>query len=190
MILIIDNYDSFVYKLSCYAQELGHEVAVYRNDCITIAQIEALQPSHIIISPGSCDPEEAGISTEVVEHFSGLIPILGICLGHQCIGQVFGADMTRARQPMHGKTSLISHQGTGVFKDLPDPLRVTRYHSSVISKEGLPECFKITAISPDDEIMAFSHTELPIVGVQFHPEGALVHYGHELLHNFLEGCYR
>jgi anthranilate synthase component 2 len=190
MILIIDNYDSFVHNLSCYAQELGREVMVFRNDCITIDQIKELNPSHIIISPGPCEPEDAGISTDVVEHFSGLIPILGICLGHHCIGHVFGGEVAPARQPMHGKTSLISHQGTGVFRDLPDPLRVTRYHSLVVSKDNLPDCLKVTATSCDDEIMAFSHTELPIVGVQFHPEGVLTHYGHELLHNFLEGCYR
>ncbi len=190
MILIIDNYDSFVYNLSCYAQELGYEVVVYRNDCITIEQIETLNPSHIIISPGPCGPEDAGISTEVVKYFAGVIPILGVCLGHQCIGQVFGAEVTHARQPMHGKTSLISHQGTGVFKDLPAPLRVARYHSLIVSKDNLPECLTITAISPDDEIMAFSHTELPVVGVQFHPEGALTHYGQELMYNFLEGSYR
>lgn len=190
MILLIDNYDSFVYNLARYAQELGHEVAVYRNDCLTLKQINKLKPDQIVISPGPCTPNEAGVSSQVIEHFGENTPILGVCLGHQCIGQAFGGEVIRAHTPMHGKTSMITHKSTGIFRDLPDPLRVTRYHSLIVSKESLPECLTITATSIDDEIMAFSHIEFPIVGVQFHPEAILTHYGYDILKNFLNGDYR
>jgi anthranilate synthase/aminodeoxychorismate synthase-like glutamine amidotransferase len=190
MILLIDNYDSFVYNLARYAQELGHEVAVYRNDCLTLKQIERLNPDHIVISPGPCTPDEAGVSNQVVQHFGTKIPILGVCLGHQCIGKAFGGDVIRAQNPMHGKTSMILHKATGIFRDLPDPLRVTRYHSLVVANDNLPDCLEVTATSMDDEIMAFSHKELPIVGVQFHPEAILTHCGYDILRNFLNGDYR
>ncbi len=190
MILLIDNYDSFVYNLARYGQELGHEVAVYRNDCLTLKQIEKLKPDQIVISPGPCTPDEAGVSNQIAQYFGGKIPILGVCLGHQCIGKSFGGDVIRAQSPMHGKTSMIIHKATGIFRDLPDPLKVTRYHSLVVSNDNLPACLEVTATSIDDEIMAFSHKELPIVGVQFHPEAILTHYGYDILRNFLNGDYR
>jgi len=190
MILIIDNYDSFVYNLARYGQELGHEVSVYRNDCLTLKQIEKIRPDQIVISPGPCTPNEAGVSNKVVQHFGKTTPILGVCLGHQCIGQAFGGQVIRAQSPMHGKTSLVAHNSAGIFRDLPDPLRVTRYHSLIVEKENLPDCLEVTATSPDDEIMAFSHVDQPIVGVQFHPEAILTQCGYDILRNFLNGDYR
>ncbi len=186
MLLLIDNYDSFVYNLARYVSELGWEREVVRNDAITLKEIEALAPTHIIISPGPCTPNEAGISNAVIRHFGPRIPILGVCLGHQCIGQVYGGKVVRAGRPMHGKTSPITHDGLGVFRGLPSPLRVTRYHSLVVDRQTFPTDLKITANSPDGEIMALRHRVHPVVGVQFHPEAVLTDSGHQLLSNFLE----
>ena len=186
MLLLIDNYDSFVYNLARYVSELGWEREVVRNDAITLKEIEALAPTHIIISPGPCTPNEAGISNAVIRHFGPRIPILGVCLGHQCIGQVYGGKVVRAGRPMHGKTSPITHDGLGVFRGLPSPLRVTRYHSLVVDRQTFPKNLKITANSPDGEIMALRHRAHPVVGVQFHPEAVLTDSGHQLLSNFLE----
>ncbi len=190
MLLMIDNYDSFTYNLVQYFGELGAEVDVHRNDKITLAEIEALKPEKIVISPGPCTPNEAGISLEVITHFAGKIPILGVCLGHQSIGQAFGGEIIHAREIMHGKTSPVYHSDTGVFKGLSNPLVATRYHSLVINKDTLPDCFEITAWTQQedgniDEIMGIRHKTLPIEGVQFHPESILTELGHELLHNFL-----
>lgn len=192
MILMIDNYDSFTYNVVQYLAELKADVQVYRNDEITIAEIEHLEPEKIVISPGPCTPNEAGISVEVIQHFAGKIPILGICLGHQSIGQAFGADIVRAKQVMHGKTSLIYHNNTGVFKGLSNPFEATRYHSLVIDQNSLPECLELVAWTEDsqgavDEIMGVRHTELQLQGVQFHPESILTQQGHDLLENFLRG---
>ena len=187
MLLLIDNYDSFVYNLARYVSELGWEREVVRNDAITLEEIETLAPSHIIISPGPCTPNEAGISNSVIRHFGARIPILGVCLGHQCIGQVYGGRVVRAGRPMHGKTSPITHDGLGIFRDLPSPLRVTRYHSLVVDRQTFPTDLLITANSPDGEIMALRHRAHPVVGVQFHPEAVLTESGHQLLRNFLEG---
>jgi anthranilate synthase component 2 len=192
MILMIDNYDSFTYNVVQYLAELKADVQVYRNDEITIAEIEQLTPEKIVISPGPCTPNEAGISVEVIQHFAGKIPILGICLGHQSIGQAFGADIVRAKQVMHGKTSLIYHNNTGVFKGLSNPFEATRYHSLVIDQNSLPECLELVAWTEDsqgavDEIMGVRHTELQLQGVQFHPESILTQQGHDLLENFLRG---
>lgn len=191
MLLMIDNYDSFTYNVVQYFAELGADVQVYRNDEITIEQIEALNPDHLVISPGPCTPNEAGISVEAIRHFAGKLPILGICLGHQSIGQVFGGDIVRAGQVMHGKTSPIVHVDTGVFKGLDNPMVATRYHSLVIDKTTLPECLEITAWTENqdgsmEEIMGVRHKELDIEGVQFHPESILTVQGHELLNNFLK----
>ncbi|MBZ9537857.1 aminodeoxychorismate/anthranilate synthase component II [Modicisalibacter tunisiensis] len=191
MILMIDNYDSFTFNVVQYLAELGAEVQTHRNDAITLAEIEALAPSHIVISPGPCTPDEAGISMEVIRHFAGKLPILGICLGHQAIGQVFGGSVVRAPQVMHGKTSRVRHQGEGVFAGLDDPLEVTRYHSLVVADEGLPECLTVTARVDEDDvtpglIMGLRHKTLDIEGVQFHPESILTRQGHELLANFLQ----
>lgn len=185
MILMIDNYDSFVYNLVQYLREMGREVAVYRNDRIDIAQVEKLAPRHIIISPGPCTPDEAGISLELIKYFAGKIPILGVCLGHQAIGQAFGGSVVRARRPMHGKTSVISHDGKGVFSGLPHPLTVGRYHSLVVSPEGLPDCLEVTALTDAGEIMGLRHRRLHVEGVQFHPESILTPYGKGMLRNFL-----
>ncbi len=185
MLLLIDNYDSFVYNLARYVSELGWEREVVRNDAITLAEIKTLSPSHIIISPGPCTPTEAGISNAVIRRFGKDIPILGVCLGHQCIGEVYGGRVVRAGRPMHGKTSQIEHDGRGVFRDLPAPLRVTRYHSLVVERETFPADLAITATSPDGEIMALRHKTHPVVGVQFHPEAVLTENGHQLLRNFL-----
>ncbi|OQY26528.1 MAG: anthranilate/aminodeoxychorismate synthase component II [Anaerolineaceae bacterium 4572_5.1] len=190
MLLLIDNYDSFVYNLARYVSELGWEREVVRNDAITLKEIEALAPTHIIISPGPCTPNEAGISNAVIRHFGPRIPILGVCLGHQCIGQVYGGKVVRAGRPMHGKTSPITHDGLGVFRGLPSPLRVTRYHSLVVDRQTFPTDLKITANSPDGEIMALRHRVHPVVGVQFHPEAVLTDSGHQLLSNFLaRACF-
>ena len=190
MLLMIDNYDSFTYNLVQYLGELGAEVQVCRNDRIDVAGIRKMAPRQIVISPGPCTPNEAGVSLEVIRSFAGRIPILGVCLGHQCIGQAFGGQVVRARRVMHGKTSMIHHHGSGVFHGLPDPLEATRYHSLVIEKESLPDCLEITAWTEGeegemDEIMGVRHRTLAVEGVQFHPESILTQYGHELLRNFL-----
>jgi anthranilate synthase component 2 len=188
---MIDNYDSFTYNVVQYLGELKADVKVFRNDEITVAEVEALNPERIVISPGPCTPNEAGISMEVIKHFSGKLPILGICLGHQSIGQVFGGNIVRARQVMHGKISPIYHADNGVFRGLSNPLEATRYHSLVIEKDSLPDCLEITAWTQTeegemDEIMGVRHKELNIEGVQFHPESILTQHGHDLLQNFLE----
>jgi len=183
---MIDNYDSFTYNLVQYLGELGQHVAVYRNDQITLNDIEALAPSHIVISPGPCTPNEAGISVELAEVYGGEIPILGVCLGHQSIAQAFGGRVIRAQTLMHGKTSMISHRETGLFAGLPSPFQATRYHSLVVERSSLPECFEITATAEDGEIMALRHQQYPVVGVQFHPESILTQHGHRLLDNFID----
>ncbi|MBT3013792.1 MAG: aminodeoxychorismate/anthranilate synthase component II [Candidatus Thiodiazotropha sp. (ex Lucina aurantia)] len=191
MLLMIDNYDSFTYNLVQYLGELGVEVKVVRNDEITVGEIDAIAPDHIVISPGPCTPNEAGISVETIRAYAGRIPILGVCLGHQSIGQAFGGKIVHARKVMHGKTSPILHAGAGVFSGLENPFEATRYHSLVIEKESLPACLEITAWTENegemDEIMGVRHKELAIQGVQFHPESILTRYGHDLLRNFVEG---
>jgi anthranilate synthase/aminodeoxychorismate synthase-like glutamine amidotransferase len=188
MVLVLDNRDSFVYNLARYVRELGEEAEVRRSDQVTVAEIDALAPSHIVISPGPCTPLEAGISTNVIEHLGPRIPILGVCLGHQCIGAAYGARVVRARRPVHGRTSLIVHDGTGIFEGLPSPLRATRYHSLVISRDGLPDDLRVVATSQDDgEIMAVMHVRHPVIGVQFHPESAASEWGYALLDAFLHG---
>ncbi len=191
MLLMIDNYDSFTYNVVQYLGELGADVEVRRNDQVDVAGVESLAPERIVISPGPCTPNEAGISMELIEAFAGRVPILGICLGHQSIGQVFGGRVVRARQVMHGKTSLIHHRGEGVFTNLSQPFEATRYHSLVVEKDSLPDCLEVTAWTETedggvDEIMGLRHRELPIEGVQFHPESILTAHGHDLLRNFLE----
>ena len=190
MLLIIDNYDSFTYNLYQYFCELGAEVVVVRNDAIDIAAIEALAPTHLVISPGPCTPNDAGISLQAIEYFTGKLPILGVCLGHQSLAQVFGGDVVRARQVMHGKTSPIYHTDRGVFEGLNNPLTVTRYHSLVVKAATLPDCFEITAWTElngqFDEIMGIRHKTLDLEGVQFHPESILTEQGHQLLANFLQ----
>lgn len=186
MLLMIDNYDSFTYNLVQYFGELGEEVRVFRNDEIDLAGVEALAPDHIVISPGPCTPSEAGISVPLIRAFAGRVPILGVCLGHQAIGQAFGGRIVHAKQLMHGKTSLIHHRDVGVFRGLPNPLTATRYHSLVIERETLPDCLEITAWTDDGEIMGVRHKTLPVEGVQFHPESILTEYGHEMLANFLK----
>lgn len=190
MLLMIDNYDSFTYNLVQYFGELGADVQVFRNDKITIAEIEALNPDRIVISPGPCTPNEAGISLEVIKHFAGKKPLLGVCLGHQSIGQAFGGKIIHAKQIMHGKTSPIYHNDSSVFKGLDNPVTATRYHSLVIEHASLPDCFDVTAWTQTesgafDEIMGIAHKTLPIEGVQFHPESILTEQGHALLNNFL-----
>lgn len=190
MLLMIDNYDSFTFNLVQYFGELGAQVEVHRNDHITIEQIEQLKPKHIVISPGPCTPNEAGISMDVIRHFQGEIPILGVCLGHQSIGQVYGGDIIRARQVMHGKVSPVYHKDFGVFKGLNNPVTTTRYHSLVIDKETLPDCLEVTAWTrlkdgSNDEIMGVRHKKLAVEGVQFHPESIMTEQGHDLLANFL-----
>lgn len=185
MILLVDNYDSFVYNLARYVRELGGEPMVKRNTELTVAQVSGLAPSHIIVSPGPCTPNEAGISTELIRQLGERIPILGVCLGHQCIGAAYGAEIVRAKRPMHGKTSAIQHGGTGVFQNLPNPLAATRYHSLAIARENLPGDLEVTATAPDGEIMAVAHRRFPVAGVQFHPESILTEHGYDLLRNFL-----
>jgi anthranilate synthase component 2 len=191
MLLMIDNYDSFTYNLVQYLGELGADVRVYRNDQISVQEIGRLGPDRIVISPGPCTPNEAGVSLETIHQFAGKIPMLGVCLGHQSIGQAFGGRVVHARQVMHGKTSQIHHRGAGVFRGLPDPIEATRYHSLVIAKESLPSCLEITAWTATedgqmDEIMGVRHRELAVEGVQFHPESILTQHGHQILKNFLE----
>ena len=191
MLLMIDNYDSFTYNLVQYFGELQAEVQVHRNDKISIAEIEKLKPDHLVISPGPCTPNEAGISLEAIKYFAGKLPILGVCLGHQSIGQAFGGKIVHANAIMHGKTSMIQHKGEGVFKGIPSPFEATRYHSLVIEKQSLPDCLAVTAWTENesgemDEIMGVRHRELDVEGVQFHPESILTEHGHALLKNFLE----
>ena len=185
MLLMIDNYDSFTYNLVQYFSELGEDVRTFRNDDITVEAIAALQPDRICISPGPCTPHEAGVSVPVLQRFAGEIPILGVCLGHQSIGTAFGGRVVRAQEVMHGKTSVIRHTGAGVFKDLPTPYTVTRYHSLAIERTSLPDCLEVTAWTDDGEIMAVRHKQFAIEGVQFHPESILSEHGHALLKNFL-----
>ncbi|MFW6346720.1 MAG: anthranilate synthase component II [Halomonas sp.] len=190
-VCMIDNYDSFTFNVVQYLGELGAEVTTYRNDAITLAGIEAMAPTHLVISPGPCTPDQAGISLDAIRHFAGRLPILGVCLGHQAIGQVYGGEVVRAPRVMHGKTSRIRHTGQGVFRGLEEPLEVTRYHSLVVARDSLPECLEITAWTDDDDvtpglIMGLRHRELDVEGVQFHPESILSRQGHELLANFLE----
>jgi anthranilate synthase component II len=185
MLLMIDNYDSFTYNLVQYLGELGEDVQVYRNDAISLEEIRTLAPDHIVISPGPCTPSEAGISVALIRRFAGQIPILGVCLGHQSIGQAFGGRIVHAKQLMHGKTSPIHHQSKGVFRGLHEPLTATRYHSLVIERDTLPGELEVTAWTDDGEIMGVRHRRLPVEGVQFHPESILTEQGHELLRNFL-----
>ena len=186
MLLMLDNYDSFTYNLVQYLGELGQDVHVYRNDEISLDKIRELQPEKIVISPGPCTPNEAGISLALIHEFAGKIPLLGVCLGHQSIGQAFGGKIIKAKTLMHGKTSLIHHTSKGVFKDLPNPYTATRYHSLVIERETIPDCLEITAWTDDGEIMGVKHKTLAVEGVQFHPESILTEHGHDLLNNFLK----
>ncbi|WP_278443226.1 anthranilate synthase component II [Pseudomonas oryzihabitans] len=191
MLLMLDNYDSFTYNLVQYLGELGAEVKVVRNDEVPVEALEDMAPERIVVSPGPCTPNEAGISLATLERFAGKLPVLGVCLGHQSLGQAFGGEVVRAREPMHGKTSPVYHNGEGVFAGLPNPVTVTRYHSLVVKRETLPECLEITAWTqhPDgsmDEIMGLRHREFMIEGVQFHPESILTEHGHDLLANFLQ----
>jgi anthranilate synthase component 2 len=193
MLLMIDNYDSFTYNLVQYFGELGAEVQVYRNDQITLDEVAQLKPERIVISPGPCTPNEAGISLEVIRHFAGKVPLLGVCLGHQSIGQAFGGKIVHAREIMHGKTSMIHHKDMGVFQGLENPFEATRYHSLVIEKDSLPDCLEVTAWTETadgelDEIMGVRHKTLDVEGVQFHPESILTRHGHDMLRNFLQGC--
>ena len=185
MLLMIDNYDSFTYNLVQYFGELKQEVVVFRNDDISLDEVAALRPAHIVISPGPCTPNEAGVSVPLIKRFAGEIPILGVCLGHQSIGQAFGGKIVHAKQVMHGKVSLIRHEQRGVFAGLQQPFEATRYHSLVIERESLPDELEITAWTDDCEIMGVRHRSLPVEGVQFHPESILTQFGHELLGNFL-----
>jgi len=186
MLLMIDNYDSFTYNLVQYFGELGEEVAVYRNDEITLDEISRMKPARIVVSPGPCTPNEAGVSVPAIKAFAGKIPILGVCLGHQSIGQAFGGKIVHAKQLMHGKTSLIRHEGAGVFRGLPQSFSATRYHSLVIERASLPDCLAVTAWTDDGEIMGVRHRTLAVEGVQFHPESILTEHGHRMLKNFLE----
>jgi len=186
MLLMIDNYDSFTYNLVQYLGELGEEVCVYRNDQITVQEIESLAPERIVISPGPCTPNEAGVSIDAIKAFAGRLPILGVCLGHQSIGQAFGGKIVHAQELMHGKTSMIYHNDVGVFKGLSNPFQATRYHSLVVERESLPDCLEVTAWTDDDEIMGLRHKEFAVEGVQFHPESILTEHGHALLKNFLQ----
>ena len=185
MLLMIDNYDSFTYNLVQYFGELGERVTVYRNDQLTLNDVDALAPSHVVISPGPCTPNEAGISVDLVREYGARIPILGVCLGHQSIAQAYGGNIVRAPTLMHGKTSMISHEGESLFGEIPTPFQATRYHSLVVEESSLPDCFEITARADDGEIMGIAHRAHPVVGVQFHPESILTQYGHKMLHNFL-----
>src|SRR4051794_1459275 len=186
MLLMIDNYDSFTYNLVQYFGELKQEVVVFRNDQVSLEEVDALAPAHIVISPGPCTPNEAGISVPLIQRFAGKIPILGVCLGHQAIGQAFGGEIVRAERVMHGKVSPVTHDSHGVFKGLPSPLTATRYHSLAIERKTVPSCLAITATADDGEIMGVRHREWPVEGVQFHPEAILTEHGHALLRNFLQ----
>ncbi|WP_442783785.1 anthranilate synthase component II [Collimonas fungivorans] len=186
MLLMIDNYDSFTYNLVQYFGELGEDVRTFRNDEITLEQIQALKPDRICLSPGPCSPKEAGICVDLLQQFAGKLPILGVCLGHQAIGEAFGGKVIRAQQVMHGKTSPITHTGVGVFKDLPSPFTVIRYHSLAIERSSIPACLEITAWTEDGEIMGVRHKDYDIEGVQFHPESILSEHGHALLRNFVQ----
>jgi anthranilate synthase/aminodeoxychorismate synthase-like glutamine amidotransferase len=186
MLLMIDNYDSFTYNLVQHLGEIGEDIRVFRNDKVTIKDIEELKPERIVISPGPCTPKEAGVSVDVIKYFAGKIPILGVCLGHQAIGAAFGGDIIRAPRLMHGKTSMIHHDGKTIFKGLPNPFEATRYHSLIIKKETLPDCLEITAWTEQDEIMGVRHKEFIVEGVQFHPESILTKVGKTLLKNFLK----
>ncbi len=186
MIVMLDNYDSFTYNLVQYLCELGAEVAVFRNDEISIQKIEAMQPSHIVISPGPCTPNQAGVSLELIARLAGRVPILGVCLGHQAIGQAFGGRVVRARQVMHGKTSRIRHDENGIFREIPNGFVATRYHSLVVQRDSLPDCLVVSAESEDGEIMGLRHRSLPVEGVQFHPEALLTEHGHRMLQNFID----
>lgn len=185
MLLFIDNYDSFTYNIVQYFTELGQEVVVRRNDDITLEEIEALKPQYLVIGPGPCSPKEAGISVEAMRHFAGRLPIMGVCLGHQTIGEAFGGRIVRAKTLMHGKVSPVSHSGKGMFRGLPNPVTCTRYHSLVIERDNLPECLEITAWTEDGEIMGVRHKEYAVEGVQFHPEALLTEHGYDMLNNFL-----
>lgn len=186
MIVLIDNYDSFTYNLVQYFGELGEELIVYRNDEVTIQEIEALSPSYLVISPGPCTPNEAGISVEAIQTFAGRIPILGVCLGHQAIAQAFGGEVVHAERLMHGKISKIQHDGKSIFKDIPQQTIVTRYHSLAVERSTLPECLAVTAETETGEIMALRHRTLPVEGVQYHPEAILTEHGKEMIRNFIE----
>lgn len=186
MLLMIDNYDSFTYNLVQYFGELGEDVRTVRNDEVTLDDIVAMQPERICISPGPCTPHEAGVSVPVLQELAGKLPILGVCLGHQAIGAAFGGKVVRAKQVMHGKTDLLHHTGVGVFRGLPNPYTITRYHSLAIERASLPDCLEVTAWTSDDEIMGVRHKQFDIEGVQFHPESILTEHGHELLQNFLK----
>lgn len=186
MILVIDNYDSFTYNLVQYLGELGEEVVVHRNDEIDIAGIETMRPDHILISPGPCTPNEAGISLSLIEHFKGIIPIFGVCLGHQAIGQAFGGDVIRAERLMHGKTSPIIHDGKTIFADIPSPFTATRYHSLIVKNETLPDCLEVSAHTAEGEIMGLRHKQFHIEGVQFHPESIITDHGLKILSNFIK----
>lgn len=186
MLVMIDNYDSFTYNLVQYLAELGEEVRTFRNDEISLGDIEAMRPDRIMISPGPCTPTQAGISLSVIDYFQGLVPIMGVCLGHQSIGQAFGGEVIHAKRIMHGKTSVIRHRGQGVFSGIENPFTVTRYHSLVVDEKTLPACLEVTAWTEEGEIMGLRHRELAIEGVQFHPESILTEHGHALLKNFLE----
>jgi para-aminobenzoate synthetase component 2 len=186
MILVIDNYDSFTYNLVQYLGEMGEELAVHRNDQITVDEVEAMAPERIIISPGPCTPNEAGISVETIRRMAGKTPILGVCLGHQSIGQAFGGEVVRAGRLMHGKTSPIHHDGRTIFRGLPSPFQATRYHSLLVRRESLPDCLAISAETEEGEIMGVRHRDLPVEGVQFHPESVLTEHGKELLRNFVQ----
>lgn len=186
MILLIDNYDSFTYNLVQYLCELGQELMVVRNDQVSVEEVEALRPSRVVISPGPKTPKEAGISCEVILRLAGRVPILGVCLGHQCIGAAFGGRIVRAERLMHGKTSLIYHDGKTIFQDLPNPFEATRYHSLLVARESLPECLMVSAETKEGEVMGIRHKEYPIEGVQFHPESILTSVGKDLLRNFIK----
>ncbi|MBF0417681.1 MAG: aminodeoxychorismate/anthranilate synthase component II [Magnetococcales bacterium] len=187
MLLLIDNYDSFTYNLAQYFGELGVEVRVARNDALTVDQIEAMAPDQLVISPGPGNPDQAGITLEVIRRLGGRIPLLGVCLGHQAIGQAYGGLVVRAPHLMHGKTSMIQHDGTGVFRDLPVPFCATRYHSLVVARESIPDCLRVTAWTDDGLVMGLRHREWMVEGVQFHPESILTEHGHAMLANFLKG---
>lgn len=186
MLVLIDNYDSFTYNLVQYFGELGEAATVLRNDARTVDEIAAMSPRYLVLSPGPCTPAEAGVSVDAVRHFAGQIPLLGVCLGHQCIGHAFGGRVVHAKRLMHGKTSLIHHRGGGCLRGLPSPFQATRYHSLALQAESLPACFEVTAWTDDDEIMAIRHTDMAVEGVQFHPESILTQHGHQLLRNFLK----